>query len=109
MGRDCLADFAGFGHPQAELFGPVASVPTAWRTLNATTSTELRGIQVAVAAGRAKVWAAARVPLEALTLDFDATLVTAHSDKQDAAATYKWGYGFTRWGCGATPRVNPWR
>ena len=93
-GADCLADFAGFGHPQEQLFGPVASVPTAWRTLNATTSTELRVIPAAVAAARAKVWAAAPVRLGSLILDFDATLVTSYSDKQDAAATYKRGFGF---------------
>lgn len=29
-----------------------------------------------------------------MTLDFDATLVDAHSDKQDAAPTYKRGFGF---------------
>ncbi len=29
-----------------------------------------------------------------ITLDFDATLATAHSEKQDAAATYKRGFGF---------------
>lgn len=33
-------------------------------------------------------------PAAELTLDFDATLVTAHSDKQDAAPTYKQGFGF---------------
>jgi Transposase DDE domain group 1 len=38
------------------------------------------------------VWQAA--PPDGLTLDFDATLVTAHSDKQDAAPTYKRGFGF---------------
>ena len=29
-----------------------------------------------------------------VVLDIDATLVTAHSDKEGAAGTYKGGYGF---------------
>jgi hypothetical protein len=91
-GADCLADLAGL-REQDELFGPVASVPTAWRAVQAATSVELRSIPAAVAAARAEVWAAAP-PGDALIIDFDATLVTAHSDKQDAAATYKRGYGF---------------
>jgi hypothetical protein len=91
-GADCLADLAAL-REQAELFGPVASVPTAWRAVQATTSVELREIPKAVATARAKVWAAAP-PGESITIDFDATLVTAHSDKQDAAPTYKRGFGF---------------
>lgn len=43
-------------------------------------------------AARARVWAAASP--DAVTLDFDATLVNAYSDKQDAAANYKKGFGF---------------
>jgi hypothetical protein len=39
-----------------------------------------------------------------VTLDFDATLVDAHSDKQDAKPTYKRGFGF----CAAS-RVMPRR
>ena len=91
-GADCLSDLAGL-REQQELFGPVASIPTAWRALQATSSLELREIPKAVAAARAKVWAASR-PGPVLTLDFDATLVTAWSDKQDAAPTYKGGFGF---------------
>ena len=91
-GADCLSDLAGL-REQQELFGPVASIPTAWRALQATSSTELREIPKAVTIARAKVWAASP-PGPSLTLDFDATLVTAYSDKQDAAPTYKKGFGF---------------
>ena len=91
-GADCLADLAALTR-QSALFGPVASVPTAWRVVNATASLEHRRIPEAVATARAKVWAAAP-PQGPLVLDFDATLVTAHSDKQDAAPTYKRGFGF---------------
>ena len=31
---------------------------------------------------------------ERLTLDVDATLITAHSEKEKAAGNYKGGYGF---------------
>ena len=91
-GADCLADFAALGE-QDELFGLVASLATAWRAIEAVTSTELVGIADAVAAARARVWDVAD-GLEAVTLDFDATLVTSHSDNQDAAPTYKRGFGF---------------
>lgn len=91
-GADCLADLASL-REQDELFGPVASVPTAWRAVHATTSVELREIPAAVAKARERVWAAAS-PGASLVLDFDATLVTAYSDKQDAAPTYKHGFGF---------------
>jgi len=91
-GADCLSDLAGL-REQQELFGPVASIPTAWRAVQATGSLELREIPKAVAAARAKVWAACP-PGPSLTLDFDATLVTAYSDKEDAAPTYKGGFGF---------------
>jgi Transposase DDE domain group 1 len=47
-GADCLADLAGLGSQQA-LFGPVASVATAWRAINATSSVEQRRIPEAVA------------------------------------------------------------
>jgi Transposase DDE domain group 1 len=91
-GADCLADLSAL-REQDELFGPVASVPTAWRAVHAATAVELREIPKAVAAARERAWAAAP-PGDSLILDFDATLVTAHSDKQDAAPTYKGGYGF---------------
>jgi hypothetical protein len=91
-GADCLSDMASL-REQAELFGPVASVPTAWRAVAATAATELQAIPKAVALARAKVWATAP-PGDSLVLDFDATLVRSHSDKQDAAPDYKHGFGF---------------
>jgi len=91
-GADCLSDLDALRR-QSALFGPVASVPTAWRALDATASVELRGIEAAVGRAREKVWSAAP-PGDSLIIDFDATLLDAHSDKQDAAPTYKHGYGF---------------
>jgi hypothetical protein len=89
-GADCLTDFEAL-REQSELFGDVASVSTAWRAVRATASTELRHIPKAVAAAREVVWAAA--PPGDITIDFDATLVTSHSEKQDARPTYKGGTG----------------
>jgi hypothetical protein len=91
-GADCLADLASL-REQSELFGPVASIATAWRVVEATTASELRAIPEAITAGRAKVWAASP-PGDSLVLDFDATLVNSYSEKQDATPTYKKGFGF---------------
>ena len=70
-GADCLADMASL-REQAELFGPVASIATAWRAMEATTAFELRAIPEASGRCRAKVWAAAP-PGDSLVMDFDAT------------------------------------
>ena len=91
-GADCLSDMAVL-REQDELFAPVASHATAWRAIEAVTSVELRGIARAMAEARGRVWAAGDGP-GTLTLDFDATLVRSHSDKQDAAPTHKGGFGF---------------
>ena len=91
-GADCLADLAAL-REQSELFGPVASIATAWRAVEATTSLQLRAIPEAIAAARTMVWAAAP-PGDSLMLDFDATLVNSYSEKQDATPTYKKGFGF---------------
>ena len=91
-GADCLADLAALKE-QEELFGPVASVATAWRAVHATTAAELRAIPLAVAAARTRVWAA-EPPVGPMIWDFDSTLLDVHSEKEDAAATYKRGFGF---------------
>jgi len=91
-GADCLSHLAVLRN-QSELFGPVASQATAWRAVQAVASVELRAIPLARAAARARVWAAGGSPVT-VTLDFDATLVNSYSDKQDAAPTYKKGFGF---------------
>ena len=90
-GGDCLSDFEVL-RSGSELFGDVASISTAWRAVKATASLELREIPRAVAGAREVVWRAA--PPGDITIDFDATLLDVHSEKQDAAPTYKHGYGF---------------
>jgi Transposase DDE domain group 1 len=96
-GGDCLSDLAVL-RDQPELFGPVASTPTAWRVLErvATDPDGLARLRAARAHARARAWAAGAHPdLELLIVDADATLVLAHSDdKQGAAGTYKGSFGF---------------
>ena len=88
-GGDCLSDLQTLrNHP--ELFGSVASHPTAWRAVSSGWATE--AIETARRQARASAWAAGAAPTS-VTLDFDATLVTAHSEKEEAAPTYKGGFG----------------
>jgi hypothetical protein len=96
-GGDCLSDLRVL-RDQPELFGRVASAPTAWRAIDSVDDAVLDALRRARAKARTAAWAAGGAP-EKITLDFDATLVTAHSEKQQAAATYKMGYGFHPLGC----------
>jgi Transposase DDE domain group 1 len=91
-GADCLADMTALKE-QEELFGPMASVATAWRAVHATAVFELRAIPLAQAAARERVWAA-QPPAGPMIWDFDSTLLNVHSEKEDAAPTYKHGFGF---------------
>jgi hypothetical protein len=81
---------------QPGIFGPVASTPTAWRALDKVSEEHLSLLRAGRAQARAAAWEAGAAPdLSAeLVLDFDATVVIAHSDKQDAAPTWKHTYGF---------------
>ncbi len=78
---------------QPALFGEVASVPTAWRTLEAVDDAALGRIATARAQARARAWAAGMDP-GFVVIDIDGTLVTADSDKEQAAPNYKGGFGF---------------
>jgi hypothetical protein len=107
-GARVISDFRVMGD-QPELFGLVASVPTAWRTLAEIARGGARAdkrITAAVSMARRHAWAqvAARhgtLPgvrvadkmLEGVTcIRLDATVTVAHSDKQLAEANFK-GYG----------------
>jgi hypothetical protein len=96
-GGDCLSDLAAL-RDQPELFGPVASTPTAWRVIErlAQDPDGLARLRAARAHARARAWAAGAYPdPELLIVDADATLVLAHSDaKQGATGTYKGSFGF---------------
>jgi hypothetical protein len=91
-GGDCLADIAVLRN-QPDLFGAVASDPTVWRVIDSIHADGLRNIATARAAARARVWAAGGAP-ETIVIDVDGTLLDAHSEKHDAASTYKRGFGF---------------
>jgi hypothetical protein len=103
LGGDCLADI-GLLRAEPGLFGLVVSDPTVSRTIDALAKdapAALTAINTARAAARARVWALAgqhaqHAGIDAaapLVIDVDATLVTAHSAKESAAATYKRGFG----------------
>ncbi len=91
-GGTAISDLAVL-RDQPSLFGEVASTPTAWRTLEAIDDAALGRIAAARAAARRRVWAAGADP-GFYVIDFDATLITSHSDKAGAAPTYKRGFGF---------------
>ena len=98
LGGDCLADVAVL-RAQPELFGPVASDPTVSRLIErlaADPEAAVAAIRAARAAAREQVWVR-RSPVPEtgqVVLDLDATLVTAHSEKEHAAPTFKRGFGF---------------
>ena len=101
LGGDCLADVAVLrAHP--ELCGPVASDPVVSRLISrlaADAPRALRAIRKARAAAREPAWALAgdRAPGTDGTLipvDLDATIVLAHSEKVQAAPTWKKTFGF---------------
>jgi hypothetical protein len=78
---------------QPALFGDVASVPTAWRTLESIDEETLARIAAARAAARKRAWEAG-MDRGYYVIDIDGSLVTAHSEKEQAAPTYKRGFGF---------------
>jgi hypothetical protein len=91
-GGDALTDL-GVLRDQPTLFGQVASNPTAYRCVERLDAGMLARIRDGRAAARARAWGLADAPGR-VVLDIDATLLTAHSDKEGAAGTYKGGYGF---------------
>jgi hypothetical protein len=108
LGATSMSDIAVLAH-LAPVLGPAPSGPTIRRALDlAGTPAMLDRIARARARARAHVWTLiggtpAGFPWLAiagkrlagwLVIDMDATLVTARSDKEGAAATWKKGYGF---------------
>lgn len=104
LGGDDCSD-ANLLRAEPGLYGPVASDATISRTI-AALAVDVGKVEKAVASARAcardHAWnqAAAHAPNHAvsadkpLVIDLDATLITAHSDKENAAPTFKRGYGF---------------
>lgn len=93
-GGDAVCDLSAV-RDQAVLFGPVCSDSTAFRVIDkiANDAVLLDGLRAAHAQARARVWKLTGPPGE-LTIDIDATLITAHSEKERASGNYKGGFGF---------------
>ncbi|MGW9025155.1 IS1380 family transposase [Streptomyces sp. NPDC055722] len=99
LGGDCLAD-VGMLRAEPSLFGPVASDPTVSRMIDALASggkRVLTALRQARAQVREDVWKlagdAAPDAGGQVIVDLDGVLVIAHSEKQDAAATWKKTFG----------------
>ena len=98
-GGECLADMGAL-RDQPDLFGNVASDSTAFRVIDSTDEQCLARLRAAVAVARSRAWQLGARPQrrdrqgsELTVLDIDATLTSAHSDKEQAAGNFKGGYG----------------
>jgi hypothetical protein len=105
-GGEAIADLAVL-RDQAELFGAVASDPTAWRLLSDVDDDVLARLRTARARARELAWVQAsetRGGLPAVTvagqtvpglvLDIDASIVICHSEKESATRTWKKTFGY---------------
>jgi len=94
-GADCISDLRAL-RDQPDLFGAVASKPTAWRVLDRVRPSRLPLVRKGRAMARERAWAAGAGPdfLGESFLDIDATIVIAHSDKEAASGTFKHTFGF---------------
>ncbi|NUK08349.1 IS1380 family transposase [Streptomyces lunaelactis] len=99
LGGDCLAD-VGILRAEPDVFGPVASDPTVSRLIDALAASgpkALAAIRGARSQVRTRVWemAGANSPAadDSVIVDIDGVLVLAHSEKQDATATWKKTFG----------------
>jgi Transposase DDE domain group 1 len=91
-GGRCVSDLAVFAG-QPSLFGDVASVARARRVLLSIGETEIDRVRRARALARERAWKAGAAPGRVI-LDFDATPISIHSEKELAAGHYKGGFGF---------------
>jgi len=91
-GGQCVSDLQALAG-QPALFGNLASVPTARRVLLSIGQPQIDRVRQARALARARAWEAGAAP-ERVVLDFDATPISVHSEKEYAAGHYKGGFGF---------------
>ncbi|MCA1835689.1 MAG: IS1380 family transposase, partial [Actinobacteria bacterium] len=93
-GADCVSHVEVLGD-RHEIAGPVASMPTTWRLLDRVDAVHLPRVRAARAAARQRAWAAGAAPdlTGLLQIDFDATITIAHSEKENAAKTWKKTFG----------------
>jgi hypothetical protein len=105
-GGQAIADLAVLRN-QPDLFGAVASDPTAWRVLSTMDDAVLSQLRQARARARELAWTqtietrgglpastAAGQPIGGLVLDLDASIVICHSEKQAATRTWKKTFGY---------------
>jgi Transposase DDE domain group 1 len=99
LGGDCLAD-VGLLRAEPAVFGPVASDPTVSRLVDTLASGGMRAltaVRQARAQVRERVWRLAGDTAPdaggQVIVDIDGVLVLAHSEKQDATATWKKTFG----------------
>lgn len=104
VGGDCAADLALL-RAEPGVFGLVASDPTVSRTITALATDAPKALAAIASArtearGRAWMLAGPDAPdhgisaADPLIINLDATLTDAHSEKQNAAPTFKRGFGF---------------
>jgi Transposase DDE domain group 1 len=93
-GGDCLSDLRAV-RDQQPLFGSVASDSTAFRLIDriAEEPELLDAVRAARARARERAWELGVRP-ERIVIDIDATLITAHTEKEGAAVNFKSGFGF---------------
>jgi hypothetical protein len=105
-GGTVMSDLATL-RDQGELFGPVASDPTLWRALNEIGPVQRDRLARARARTRAHVWGLiqarhGRIPPSrvgerdlgaTVVVRMDASILISHSDKEQAAGTFKRTYG----------------
>lgn len=91
-GGRCVSDLAVLAG-QPALFGEIASISTARRVLLSVGEAEIDRIRRARALARQRAWRAGAAP-DRVVLDFDATPISIHSEKELAAGHYKGGFGF---------------
>jgi hypothetical protein len=100
LGGDCLSDIAVL-REQPALAGPVASDPVVSRLLRALADDGprvLKAIRAARAAARERAWALAGDAAPGagggpVIIDLDATIVIAHSEKEQACPSWKKTFG----------------
>ena len=93
-GGDCLSDLRAV-RDQQPLFGSVASDSTAFRLIDRIAGDRelLDVVRAARARARPRAWELGVRP-ERIVIDIDATLITAHTEKEGAAVNFKSGFGF---------------
>ena len=112
-GGEAISDIATLAD-QAAVFGAAASDSTCWRVLDSIRDADLDAIAAARGAARELAWAqraeqtgaplpaslvAGAPPIDSdgrpvLVIDDDATIVVTHSEKEQAAATFKHSFGY---------------